>query len=252
MASEDPSVKKVDPSVKKEVAHYERLFVKHLDECASWRCSDNPEPFLLHARKALEAAVYAEHLRMVGQRPSGKSLDDVLKALVSRGMSAQVRAFCEVIRTQTNPAAHVVEPTETMTTKNVEVVAQTLPEATKWFSERMDRSQGDLRELVANCIADIEGKKRQPPDAKQEGEFATLRAELEESREQNRRRIERPRGPPAGSPSGALSLRVAIAALLGATGGAGLALVVFSAGGLRPVSSQPISPGGALVCRFSA
>lgn len=146
-----------------------------LEACALYRYDERPERFLLEARRALESAIFAMRERHFGD--GAESLDDLFKKLQGkRLLDAKRKADFDVIRSRTNPAAHVPRPDQSVSHEDVERVAAELPGVAEWLFG--DRSAADYPEAaVAQALKQIAGaEKREPPSA----ELARLRREQED------------------------------------------------------------------------
>ncbi len=154
-----PSVGKNDSSRGNPVLaeHYEIRLVEYLEACARHRFGRDPDPFLLQARRTLEAAVYAVWSAMIGTPPA-KPLDDLLKELVSRGLLTPPRLHdFGGIRARTNRAAHVPKP-EDARSADVERVARELGGVADWAAERGLCVREDLASRVRESRAHIRGE----------------------------------------------------------------------------------------------
>ncbi len=164
------------------VVHYTERFVAHLDGCATWRDARDPEPFLLHARKAVEAAVYVAHLRPPSQKGVvSRSLEESIKALTSRGTDPRLVVQLQLIRTHTNAAAHVAEPNAHSKAEDVEEVARALRKVASWFFEASSAAEADARARANAALEAIEKRARPSPDlvaARTAEDLERTRAEL--------------------------------------------------------------------------
>ncbi len=173
-------------------AHYEDRFVEYVKACARLRFARDPDPFLLQARRALEAAIYAVWSSKIGAPPA-RPLTDLLKELAGKhGLIGQARVHdFEALRARTNRAAHVPGPDE----KDVDVgrVAQQLGDVAAWVGDHGLCLRGELGPVVREALARIDGEDRLvPPDLeleqlREEGSRlraseARARAEAEELR----------------------------------------------------------------------
>ncbi|GAB4200665.1 MAG: hypothetical protein OHK0013_11920 [Sandaracinaceae bacterium] len=169
-----------DKSRAERVAHYEARFVAHLEACASWRYAENREPFLLEARKALEAAVRAVHARTQQATARSRPIDDLLAELNGKGvLSAKELPHFQMIRTRTNPAAHVLEPGEQLDDEDVVTVAANLRNVARWLLSHA-KDEG-LRQRVDVHLGAIDGVDRRvsPEEEAREvaGELERVRAD---------------------------------------------------------------------------
>lgn len=181
-------------------SHYRKKFVESLDECALHRFGSE-ERFLFHARLTLEASVRAVFTK-TGKTPT-KGTADLLKELQANHLvqATQVADF-DVIRTRTNPAAHVPVPGESIQRDSVSKVADNLKLLWDWVAEHVDFPE-DERGCVERALKAIDGD---PPRVSPDQELARLQKEVEELRasarvEQRRSRSSR-RPTTPGSASG--------------------------------------------------
>jgi len=233
-------VANADFNAKEHIAHYEQRFVAHLDGCALWRRAQDPEHFLLHARKALEAAVYAEYVRAFGKAISKSQppLDDLLKELVGKqALNIKNKVHCDVVRTYTNAAAHVEPPKASASAEDVSRAAQDLPMVVSWFLE----SRPHLRKPVEAILEEIGNETRTPPDAKAAEDALELGSarvnlnKLSETLTKTKKRLEELEGKQRSlpSPSGRSGVRIVAAAVIGAVGGAAMGIAATFAWSLR-------------------
>lgn len=153
--------------------YYEERFVEYLEACARHRFGRDSEPFLLQARRALEAAVYAVYAGRVGTPPA-KPLHDLLSELSAKGLLAQPRRHdFEAIRARTNRAAHVPKPRDLVDTKDADKVARDLGDIAEWLAEH--RMCGDYADSVRHARDHIAGK---PALTAPDVELARLREQV--------------------------------------------------------------------------
>lgn len=214
-------------NAKEHIKHYEERFVAHLDACALSRSAGDPEPFLLNARKALEAGVYIAHIRVFNKTPDA-SLEDLVKGLVGhRSLDKKIEPFFLLIRTLTNPAAHVIPPNKSVSAEDVFEVAGALPKVARWFLKNV--SDPVLKNRVEAALAAIGDRSLTPPDAPAVLELVVVQNKLAEQSET----------------LGHFRAWIVVAAVVGALGGVTIASAVTSARSSRPVELASASAGHA-------
>lgn len=144
--------------------HYRAKFVESLDGCALHRRGAQ-DRFLFHARLALEAAVRAVFTQTGKLPPAAKGTSDLLKELLSSQLvqATQVADF-DVIRTRTNPAAHVPVPGESIQSDSVTKVANNLGSVWDWVGSQVEFPDDECRTIDA-ALRVIQGvEHRESPD----------------------------------------------------------------------------------------
>lgn len=155
--------------------HYRKKFVESLDRCALHRFGSE-DRFLFHARLTLEAGVRAVYTK-TGKTPT-KGTADLLKELQAGHVHATQVADFEVIRTRTNPAAHVPVPGESIQRDSGKKVADNLKPLWEWVASHIDFPDAE-RERIDHALSGIAGNPaRESPDQ----ELDRLRKEVGELR----------------------------------------------------------------------
>lgn len=249
-----PRLATPEPTIKELLAHFEERFVAHLEVCAEWRAAGDPEPFLLNARKALEAAVYTAQLRAHAQPAGARSLEDLIKGLAGKAMDSKVAAQMQLVRTHTNAAAHVAEPREKFGTDDVDEVARLLPKINAWFFDKVDASRAESKARADAALKAIEHKERTPPDAiaaDTAQRLEQVQADLEKTsavlaqKTRQLERLQRETRNASSTTSGHVGGRILVAGAIGAVAGA-VAVLAISASSTslvsQPTDALPVHP----------
>jgi formylglycine-generating enzyme required for sulfatase activity len=208
---------------------YEKQFLHHLDQCADWRTSHEFERFLLHARKALEASLHLAHLHVFNKVES-KLIDDMTKALVGRKvMPTKTASQCDVIRTHSNGAAHVLDPADPVSARDVDEVAGALKPIVGWVKQYLD---ADATVRSERLLEEIDQKARIPPDER-DRRLRTFVARLADTKPEVAAELRRAQLSLAGEPLPGAARRRALPLL--AVGLAGVALGWAGASLLPPL-----------------
>jgi formylglycine-generating enzyme required for sulfatase activity len=140
-----------------EIDYYRDLFSEHVRECVRWRDHEQDEPFLLNARKALEAALYAVSAAKGLKNTANTSIHDALKntALIDKTTAAKF----ELIRLHSNKSAHVqnyASQEEETSKKDKQNVSSFLHDAARWLYQNLKKHH-EQRLIPTELPKDLEG-----------------------------------------------------------------------------------------------